>query len=181
MRFIVVGIVLSVASTSMAESDPPDKPKSEALAIAATAAGTVVAASLAIRFPKGDVNSGTEAYLSLAGIIALPSLGHAYAEDWAWVGIGAGSRVAGFALIMWGTQMDRTIPGCNQDFDDGCSRTGLAKNLISAGIITMLASPIVELFHAPYSAHKFNKRHAMTIAPTSMPGGGGGVVLGGTF
>ena len=98
MRLVVAILVLSTASTSDAESTPPDNPKSEALALAATAGGIVVAGSLAVRFPKGDINSSSEALFSLAGVLTLPSLGHAYTEDWAWVGIGVGSRVAGLAV-----------------------------------------------------------------------------------
>jgi hypothetical protein len=184
MRLLALLLVLLVATPAAAESPPPspaDKPKSEMLALAATAVGTLVAGKLAMRIVQGDADTGPEAYLSLAGIMAFPSLGHVYAEDWTWAGIGVGSRLAGFGVFAIGLRMDKTIPGCNADFDDGCSRTDRAKQLMTVGLLTIAASTVVELFHAPYSAHRYNQRHAITVTPTVMPGGGGGFAVAGSF
>ncbi|MEJ7604234.1 MAG: hypothetical protein WKG01_40615 [Kofleriaceae bacterium] len=180
MRIVILIVVLSFATPSSAEPVGAPREKVELLAFAGTAVGTYAAWEIAVKIASGDVTSNTVGSLGLAGIIALPSLGHAYAESWLGMGIGLGSRAAGLGLVLLGNSIDHKPGGCDPDFDSPCKQPGYANTVIGVGMALVVGSVLFELFHAPYAAHRFNQRHSITLTPTAISGGGG-LALGGQF
>ena len=176
MRLVPLALVVALSSTAFAEAPTPRERKSERLAIGATVAGIAMSTALTLRFVEEHNTGETTSLLAITAVLVLPAAGHIYAEDWLWTGIGITTRTVAVFMMMKGSSLNREDCG----FDGPCERTGVAKTLLTGGAAMLVGSLVGELVHAPYSVNQFNERHAITVTPTPMSGGGG-VSFAGTF
>jgi len=185
MRAVLIVLTLATRIATARPGNQPSVPatdeKSSLLAVTLPL-GVTLASVIALVPPLLDEGGdpGELGYFALGGLFIGPSLGHAYADDWAWVGIGLGVRAAAFGMIMSGTHGEYYPEGCEPDFDSPCDQASGSRMLATGGLLLFVASTLVDIAHAPSSVRKYNREHRLSIAPT-VTASGAGAMLGGSF
>ena len=165
-------VLATITVARVASADPRTEPRSPDLALVLSAGGVVLSSATiaASEVPRGG--NGALLVVGVCGLAISPSIGHLYAADYlTW---GAGLRLASPLLIYIGSRMS-----CVNPDGDGCTRPGDGQLVMyGLGVGVFAAGIIYDLVTARSAARRYNREHAVTIAPTPVAGGYGLTVVG---
>ena len=179
----MAGILLfSLAAEARAQppgtKPPPRKsPASAFLTSLGVTAGGGAAIAVAASTESGE--------LAVAGGVAMfvgPSVGRWYAGARAGTVIGLAARAVALGLALEGLHEDaQPVDSCDDDLDDCTAHDAIearqdrkARNLYISAAVLWAGSSVWDIVRAPLDARDFNREHAVTVAPTVMPGAGSG-------
>ncbi len=151
-------IAIIMLLTTHARADTDDV-KSATTATLLSVGGTAVAYIGMVEWTRvTDHSSGSAGAVAIgtdiAMCLALPALGHFYANDWHPTGLAI--RATGLGAIALGAFSDRS---CD---DEPCAGTAL----ILIGGLTVVAGTIYDIATASGAAHDYNHAHRVAITPT---------------
>ena len=174
-RLFAIAIVITLTSArARAETDDDTKSGATAtwLSLGGTAAAYITTAELA-RVSDARPSARTFVIGVDVGLwLALPSLGHFYANDWHSTGLAI--RATGIGAIMVGAVSDSS---CENEPCAGSLLVGL-------GVLTLVTGTIYDIATASGAAHDYNRAHRVSIAPTVLNPPSGPVIglgVGGQF
>jgi hypothetical protein len=177
MRGLLIAVVITLTS-AQARADADDDVKSASTATWLSAGGTAAAylgVAESTRITDTTPSGATRTLVigaDIAAVLALPALGHFYADDWHPTGLAI--RAAGLVAIALGAYSDRSCE------DEPCGGTAL----ILVGGLAVVTGTIYDIATAGGAAHEYNRAHHVSITPTVLNPPSGpvmGIGVGGEF
>jgi len=173
MRASLIVLALLVAARPASADDTKSPGWALGLSIGGTVAGGMMLGALA-----GD--SEAEGHQILPAALMLltgPSWGHIYTGDYDLAVGGTLLRVVGLAMIKEGRGDCLPDPSEGASLDD-CVYEDPTPGLAAAGTILVLGTALAEIVDAPFAARRYNREHAVTLAPVADKGRYGVALIG---